>query len=356
LSNAVDNSRNTAEPAIVSALSERQADLLSRLDRAAVPISMARKYAAQELNLEAIRDVLEEEAILTQPFSPNDISPDYERLQRQLVWLVLRMDMKVLEDLRSGTLLGFGVRLPLRPSSASTPIPPGLWYLMSFNMDDCTAAGPQWSYRDVRVINVRSMGAPERREIDRGLAILAAKLEADERAMAAPRPTEQTACAPSSSPGKEVEVDHVEESGCRPTTETEDSTSDTNINLAIPEDRGDSDVPAAQEDVGESPHNETVRGASYGPWSVMPQIEEELRRRAAAKQCKKTWALESVYLEHWAGKKFKRDEATKIGDPPSLKWIREKLGKLYYELNPETPRPPRLRQKTETPANPPTRS
>src|SRR5229473_3226460 len=146
---------------------------------------MARKYAAQELNLEAIRDVLEEEAILAQPFSPNDNSPDYERLQRQLVSLVLRMDMKVLEDLRSGTLLGFGVRLPLRPSSASTPIPRGLWYLMSFNMDDCSAAGPQWSYRDVRVINIRSMGAPERREIDRGLAIVAAKLEAEDQAMVA---------------------------------------------------------------------------------------------------------------------------------------------------------------------------
>jgi hypothetical protein len=75
---------------------------------------------------------------------------------------------------------GFGVRLPLRPSSASTPIPRGLWYLMSFDMEDCTAAGPQWSYRDVRVINVRSIGAPERREIDRGLAILAAKLEAED--------------------------------------------------------------------------------------------------------------------------------------------------------------------------------
>ena len=51
---------------------------------------MARKYAAQELNLEAIRDMLEEEAILAQPFSPNDISPEYERLQRQLVLLELR--------------------------------------------------------------------------------------------------------------------------------------------------------------------------------------------------------------------------------------------------------------------------
>jgi hypothetical protein len=354
LSNAVDNGRNTTGPAIVSALSERQADLLSRLDRAAVPISMGREYAAQELNLEAIRDLLEEEAILAQPFSPNDNSPDYERLQRQLVSLVLRMDMKVLEDLRSGTLLAFGVRLPLRPSSAPTPIPPGLWYLMSFDMEDCTAAGPQWSYRDVRVINIRSMGAPERREIDRGLAVLAAKLEAEERTMAAPPPTEQTACAPNTLPGKEDEGVVVTESEQFPMPETEGTASDANINLATPEDRGDPDVPAAQEDVGESPQNETVRGTSYGPWSVMPQIEEELRRRAAAKECKKTWALESVYLEHWAGKKFKRNEATKTGDPPSLKWIREKLGKLYYELNPETRPSPRLRPKSETPANSPT--
>ncbi len=317
---------------------------------------MGREYAAQELNLEAIRDLLEEEAILAQPFSPNDNSPDYERLQRQLVSLVLRMDMKVLEDLRSGALLGFGIRLPLRPSSAPTPIPRGLWYLMSFNMDDCTAAGPQWSYRDVRVINIRSMGAPERREIDRGLAILAAKLEAEERAMAVPPPTEQTACAPNSLPGKEDEAVVLTESNQFPMPETEGTASDTNINLAIPEDGGDPDVPAAQEDVGASPQNETVRGTPYGPWSVMPQIEEELRSRAAAKQCKKSLALERGYLEHWAGKKFKRDEATKTGDSPAKKWIAEKLGQLYYELNPETRRPRRLRQKSQTPANSPTKS
>jgi hypothetical protein len=314
---------------------------------------MGREYAAQELNLEALRDMLEEEAILAQPFSPNDTSPEYERLQRQLVWLVLRMDMKVLEDLRSGTLQAFGVRLPLRPSSASTPIPRGLWYLMSFNLDDCSAAGPQWSYRDVRVINVRSMGAPERREIDRGLAIVAAKLEAEERAVAAPSPTEQTACAPNSLPGKEDEVVVVTESEQFPMPEAEGSASDMKIDLADV-DRHDLEVPAAPEDIGESPQNETVRGTPYGPWSVMPQIAEELRRRAAANQCKTTWALESVYLEHWAGKKFKRNEATKTGDPPSLKWIREKLGKLYYELNPETRPSPRLRPKSETAANTPT--
>jgi hypothetical protein len=222
-------------------------------------------------------------------------------------------------------------------------------------MDDCTAAGPQWSYRDVRAINIRSMGAPERREIERGLAIVAAKLEAEERAMAAPPPTEQIACAPNS-PRKEDEVVVVTESEQFPMPETEGTASDTNINLATPEDGGNPDVPAAQEVVGESPQKETVRGTSYGPWSVMPQIEEELRRRAAAKQCKKTWALESVYLEHWAGKKFKRNEATKTGDPPSLKWIRQKLGKLYYELNPDTRRPRRLRQISQTPANSPAKA
>src|SRR5260370_32437960 len=165
---------------------------------------------------------------------------------------------------------------------------------MSFNMNDCTAAGPQWSYRDGRVIKARSMGAPERREIDRGLAIVAAKLEAEERAMAAPPPTEQTACAPNSVPGKEEEVAVVTESEQFPMPETEGTASDTNINLATPEDRGEPDVLGAHEDVGESPQNETVRGTSYGPWSVMPQIEEELRRRAAATQCKKTEALHGV--------------------------------------------------------------
>jgi hypothetical protein len=347
----VDNNSDIPGRPTVGALSELQTDLLTRLGRIAVPIVDAREYAAQELNLVAVRDALEEQVMLARPLFANDISPDYEPLRSQFAMLMLRFDMKVLEDLRLGTLLAFGIRLPLRPSSAPTPIPPGLWYLMAFDMEDSTAVGPQWSYRDVRVVSVRSMEAQARREIDQALAILAANLEAEERAMAAPPPTEQTACAPKNSlPGKEDEVVVVTESEQFPMPETEGTASDTNINLATQEDRGDPDVPAAQEDVGESPQNDTVRGTSYGPWSVMPQIEEELRRRAAAKQCKKSLALESGYLEHWAGKKFKRDEATKTGDPPAKKWIAQKLGQLYYELNPETPRPRRRRQKPQTPA------
>ena len=352
----MDNNSDIPGRPVVGALSELQTDLLTRLARIAVPIVDAREYAAQELSLVAVRDALEEQVMLARPLFANDISPDYEPLQRQFVMLMLRFDMKVLEDLRNGTLLAFGIRLPLRPSSAPAPIPPGLWYLMAFDMEDCTAAGPQWSYRDVRVVSVRSMEARPRREIDRGLAILAAQLEAEEAAIPTSPAPGQTSPAQSSPPTKEREVVVVTESEQFPMPETEGTASDTNITLATPDDRGDPDVPGAQEDVDEFPQNETVRGTAYGPWSVMPQIEEELRCRAAAKQCKKTWALESVHLEHWAGKKFKRDEATKTGDPPSLKWIREKLGQLYYELNPETPRPRRLRQESQTPANSPTKS
>jgi hypothetical protein len=262
LSRAVDNDSDILGRPVVSALSELQSDLLTRLGRIAVPIVDAREYAAQELSLVAVRDALEEQVMLARPLFANDISPDYEPLQRQFVMLMLRFDMKVLEDLRNGTLLAFGIRLPLRPSSAPTPIPPGLWYLMAFDMEDCTAAGPQWSYRDVRVVSVRSMEARARREIDRGLAILAAQLEAEDAAIPTSPAPGQSTPAQSSPPTKEHEVVEVAEPERSPMPETDGSASDTNINFAIPEDRGDPDVPAGQEDVGESP---TVRGTSYGP-------------------------------------------------------------------------------------------
>jgi len=121
---------------------------------------------------------------------------------------------------------------------------------------------------------------------------------------------------------------------------------DTKLDLTKAEDRSGPAADAAEDDV-ELPQDEPGPTPVYGPWSVMPQIERELRRRAAAnpKLCKPTWPEESNYLRHWA-RRFKRDEATKTGDPPGLKWIREKLGNLYYELNPESRHPRRPRQKS----------
>jgi hypothetical protein len=78
----------------------------------------------------------------------------------------------------------------------------------------------------------------------------------------------------------------------------------------------------------------------------MPQIEDELRRRAAEHLCLKTWAGESNHLFRWAQKSFKRDEETKTADPPGLKWVRQTLSKLYYELNPESERPRGRRNKS----------
>jgi hypothetical protein len=315
-----------------------QADLFTRLGRTSVPIHAARDYAAQELGLETSRDALEMEMVLKRPLRPDQVSLEYKELQRLFVSLVLRLDLKVLEDLRSGTLLAFGIRLPLRPSSKSEPIPSGLWYLMSFDMEDCTAAGPQWSYRDVRIICVRSMGAPERREVDRGLVILAAQLEAEEAAMALPEPTKRATYAPSQKKHAVIDVP-----GSLP--EIGAATGDISIKLRVADDPLDRHVSTPEKDVVDPPPSQ------MGPWSVMDKIEGELRRRAAAGECKQTWPEESNSLWHWAKRKFKRNEQTKTADPPGLKWIREKLGDLYYELNPQSRRRRRRRQKSETPAD-----
>jgi hypothetical protein len=338
-----DNNKLAAAGPIGLSLSERQADLLTRLGREAGPLYMAREYAVQELNLVAIRDALDEQLGLATPFLPGETSPEYEARKRGFAKFMLRMDMKVLEDLRRGTLLAFGVRLPVRPSSVSTPIPPGLWYEISFDMDDCTASGPNLSYRDVRVIGVRSMHLTARREVDRGLAILAEQMER-ERATAPPS-TEPTGLAPNGAREEQGVVLSL--------PETERPARATTPNIANAEKQGDPTVFSVRKDADEPPRDDNTPAPSYGPWSVMPQIEQELRSRAEAKPtlCKQTWREESVYLEHWARKKFKRDEATKTGDPPGLKWIREQLADLYYELNPESPRPRRRRQESKTPAD-----
>ncbi len=107
------------------------------------------------------------------------------------------------------------------------------------------------------------------------------------------------------------------------------------------EDRTDS-TGQSDEGHGEQPSSAKLRS---GPWSAMPMIEEELRRRARAGECMNTCAKECKELGKWADKHFKRDELKKLPGAPKPKTIRNVLADLYYELNPETPRPKATRDR-----------
>ncbi|MBN9086703.1 MAG: hypothetical protein J0J01_07330 [Reyranella sp.] len=311
-------------------LTDVQVKLLAGLNREAVDLVNSRFAAARDLNLYDLWEhVGEQEVIFRPPRWPADTTPEHDRWLRQLQSLELKLDMHVLGRLRAGDLLAFGVRLPLRPSTVPTPIPPGLWYLVAFDMDKRTAEGNSWSYQEVRVISLRLMVPSHRLEIATALSIIARQLESEAEASDT-RPTGGKG-RPSHSHTTAARTSHIDLAADRPVAPAPDTVSGLPIaEVVLPDD------------------SKPLRDARPGPWSVMPEIEKELRRRAAAvpKECLKTWALESHHLFKWAEKRFKRDEAKKAANPPSLGWLRQKLSDVYYELNPESERPRKPRSKS----------
>lgn len=374
------------QPALGTTISEQQADLLTRLRREAEPIVVAREHAARELGLEAVRDALEEQVILAQPFLPSDTSLEYARLQRQWAFLMLRFDEKVLEDLRSGTLLAFGTRLPVRPSSVPTPIPPGLWYLIGFNSEDCTASGAHWSYQEVRVICVRSMEAPERLAIDRALAILAAKLEVEVTAGPSP-PTAQSAppwagsssattSAAAEKPFGTMRAQASRDRGPRRGTRLNSSLGATEHNplhisiAAISErvvmktemlrrntrygkpaptkvERVEETVGSA-EPAGQKPVSEEGRRrpGKSGPRTLNEEIEAHLKERSEKKLCRPTWVEESLHLHAWTKSTFAQVIRAKTRRLAKIKRLREVHADTYYRLNPEFDRRRRFKQES----------
>ncbi len=176
-----------------SDLTEVQAKLLSALNRNAEGLMLARHSAARELGLYAIWEHFgEQEVVWRPPKWPNETWPEHDRVLRACESLELKFDMKVLGDLRSGDLVAFGVRLPLKPSTVPTPIPPGLWRLIAFDMEKRTAEGGAWCFREVRAVSVLSMRPADRHELDLALGIIARRLEAeaagpDDEPLAAPK-------------------------------------------------------------------------------------------------------------------------------------------------------------------------
>jgi hypothetical protein len=300
-------------------LSPTQNKLLTKLERVAIDIGHARELAVEDLRLEREEKALRDEADLKRPPTPNEDGGEYADVERRWNLFIRRLDIWILENLKSGDLMAFGVPLPITPSTVSMPIPTGLWRMLALNVEQGAANSEHWLYSELRVVDMRVMGDEARELVADGLwvlgTVLTEQLFAEHRRVQDVQQRAQPVDRPAKSPRAE------------------------DIAIDLP------DVPPAAPADDDVPDTTEARaaGPKFGPWSAIPKIADELRRRAGLKICKPTWRDENLHLFRWAKKRFKRDEATKTPDPPTRKTIRNRLAELYYELNPESPRPRRTR-------------
>lgn len=300
-------------------LSPKQNKLFTKLERVAIDIGHARELAVEDLRLEHEEKALRDEADRKQPQTPNADGGEYADVERRWNLFIHRLDIWILEKLKSGDLMAFGVPLPITPSTVSMPIPTGLWRMLALDVEQGSANSELWLYSELRIVDMRVMGDEARELVSDGLWVLATvsteQLFAEHRRVQDVQQGAQPVDRPAKSPRAE------------------------NIAIDLP------DVPPAAVADDDVPDTTEARaaGPKFGPWSAIPKIADELRRRASLKICKPTWREENLHLFKWAQKRFKRDEATKTPDPPTRKTIRNRLAELYYELNPESPRPRRTR-------------
>ncbi|HTG22619.1 MAG TPA: hypothetical protein VK681_21425 [Reyranella sp.] len=344
-------------------LTPEQNLLFTKLERIAAPIARARLDAAVSLGLERFRDALEDKLMIERPLIADEgLEREYAKLQQTWASLIERFDQWILEKLRSGTMVAFGIRLPISASTVAFPIPTGLWHLLELNVERGTARSEDWSYIDVRIV-VGLEHLPDRVKglIDRGLWLFG-KWLMDEK-IAAHRRDQRLTNSAKATPandalhaaygGSPQNPLHVVVAGVdeRIIVKTEGIRRNTRYgkqecaDAAVPNASNDRATPSCNGAATPTEVNvdQQLGETRPGPWTAMPRIKEELKRRAAAKECCPTWARESVYLHSWAKKRFKRNEQTKTPDPPSLKTIRGVLPDAYYELSPEFDRRQRFR-------------
>jgi hypothetical protein len=344
--------RGVASPAhpTQSDLTEVQAKLLSALNRAAADLAYAPLNAARELGLYNLWERMGEREVILRP-PTGQTSPEHERALNAHYSLELKFHMKVLADLRSGDLLAFGLRLPLKPSSVPIPIPPGLWYFIAFDTDKRTADGGSWFFQEVRTISVRSLHPADRHELDVALGIIARRLEAEaaghDDEPATPRePAEGPLGA---TPGNPL---YVSLSGAaeRLVLKTETlrrntrhgKVPDPKPEVAEPP-KADAEAPPQGLDPEEPPRPKK----DPGPKTLNPEIEAYLRERSAKKICKPTLAEECVHLHAWAKREFAQEIRTKARKLAKLKQLREVHAAVYYQLNPEFDRRRRFQQESD---------
>ena len=259
--------------------------------------------------------------------------------------------MKVLADLRSGELLAFGLRLPFKPSSRPEPIPPGLWYLIAFDIVKRTAEGGPWRFKEVRTISVRSMRPADRHELDLALGIIARRLEPeaarhDNEPVVAPKePAEGLLGA---TPGNPLYVS-LAGTAERLVLKTETLRRNTRHGKAAGPKVKPTKVPKAIVEAplqALQPEEPSKLKKDPGPRTLNPEIEAYLRERCGQRICKPTLAEECVHLHAWAKKEFAQEIRTKARRLAKLKQLREVHAAVYYQLSPEFDRRRRFQQES----------
>src|SRR6267154_4585098 len=147
-------------------LTPEQNQLLTSLDRIAIPIVEARKMARKDLALQGALKALDNELFLKlpPPVATEEMTREYDRLERQ--WYA-RLDEWILENLRDGRLVAFGVPLPITMTSTPHPVPTGLWHKLQLDVGNGTAESPDWSYTRLRIVDVRPMSENGRAKVER---------------------------------------------------------------------------------------------------------------------------------------------------------------------------------------------
>ncbi len=153
-------------------LSRKQNYLFTRLERTATPIENARWAAVEGLHLEPMYYALERELILKRPRLPDEDGSEFADVERRWALFLRQLDNWILENLKSGKLLAFGMPLPLTPSTVALPITTALWRMLELDVDEGTAKSERWSYNELRVTFPYLMSEEARDLIDDGLWLL----------------------------------------------------------------------------------------------------------------------------------------------------------------------------------------
>lgn len=349
-------------------LSNRQNYLFTELERKAMPIELARLMAVQDLGLEGWQKALEKAALLKRPRTPEEDGSAYAEVERQWQLLLQKLDAWILEKLRSGDLLAFGIPLPITPSTIAMPIPTALWRMVELDVENGTATSEGWSFSDLQVAPIDIMSYEARTAIAHGLDVLGriltremfdsmrddrnAHVDAEQVRRVSP-----TVSAAGSSPGNPIYVAlaKVDE---RLVLKTESLRRNTRYGKATPVATvpDEKDVPEEElrgVSVGEdevlpdsdAPVREERR---TGPRTLNPEIKAYLLERARQGLCKDTLPDEVDHLWSWARREFRDEIRTKQRVLAKKKRLREAMSDSYYAANPKFDRRRRFQQESNS--------
>ena len=342
-------------------LSPEQNLLFTRLEREATPILQKRADAARALGL--VRTVLavEEELKVARQLRPDSLTQrNSENLKRDWDSLMRRLDGWILEELKRGRLIAYGLSLPVTPSTIAMPIPTGLWHTHELDIEKGQVLGEHWSFKELRVVSTTTMSPRQRELVLNGLWVFgtwfaeenletlrqeAERQEANRRSD--PRSSIATTSPLGATPANPLHVS-ITSVAERVVVKTEALRRNT---LHGKPDAGKSAKPEQRQDIKPGmqrlvPEDARRLPRKSGPRSLNPEIELYLKERSEKEECKPTWLEESLHLHAWAKHKFAQEIRIQARRLAKIKRLREVHATTYYQLNPKFDRLRRFKQES----------